>query len=459
MSRLTLKFGEFFERPTAQTATTKFRLRLPRGVAGGIATLFLALAMSTAIDVVRDFNRQSDIRQAESSKRDLALLGEVELGHAVQDFRDCLLRGDSSYSYCEDFNPHIQAVDRTVSLYAAQGAQQPDERKVFEALRQALAVYHSALADLRDMQNRHATIQEMDGVVKGEDRPVAAGLGELAALSSSRHSGWRVPLGQAFGLMVYTTLAGLFLYLTFRSPGQPDRRSHENAQSVRRLSNRMMEWEEDKEAKAFVRLHDGVCQSLTAIMYFLKSAQHVAAGGRDPLSDCIPEPVIPSLQAVIQDARALALQLRPPQMQEAGLLATLQLLCVDSRALNPALVIKPRTLLEERDIPEGLKPVILRIAHMTVDFAEENPSVGGLAWVLERSGQVLRLSIDMEVDAHLSPQQSPQQPSPADTALNLSDAIRARVVLSGGSSDCVRDVAGRRRTIVSAWPLDDSARG
>src|SRR5712675_3622595 len=129
-------------------------------------------------------------------------------------------------SYCEDFNPHIQAVDRTVSLYAAQGAQQPDERKVFEALRQALAVYHSALADLRDMQNRHATIQEMDGVVKGEDRPVAAGLGELAALSSSRHSGWRVPLGQAFGLMVYTTLAGLFLYLTFRSPGQPDRRSH-----------------------------------------------------------------------------------------------------------------------------------------------------------------------------------------------------------------------------------------
>src|SRR5882762_2212585 len=394
--------------------------------------------MSTAIDVVRDFNRQSDIRQAESRKRDLALLGEVELGHAVQDFRDCLLRDD--ISYCEDPNPHIQAVDRTVSLYAAQGAQQPDERKVFEALRQALAVYHSALADLRDMQNRHATIQEMDAVVKGEDRPVAAGLGELAALSSSRHSGWRVPLGQAFGLMVYTTLAGLFLYLTFRSPGHPDRRSHENAQSVRRLSNRMMEWEEDKEAKAFVRLHDGVCQSLTAIMYFLKSAQHVAAGGRDPLSDCIPEPVIPSLQAVIQDARALALQLRPPQMQEAGLLATLQLLCVDSRALNPALVIKPRTLLERSEIPEGLKPVILRIAHMTLDFAAQNPSACRVAWVLERGGPMLRLSIDMAVD-EVSQQQS---------ALNPLEAIRARVALSGGSSDSVCNIAGRR-TIVSNW--------
>jgi len=219
----------------------------------------------------------------------------------------------------------------------------------------------------------------------------------------------------------------------------------------------MLEWEEDKEAKASLRLHDGVCQSLTGIMYFLKSAQHVAAGSHDPSSECIPEPVIPSLQAVIQDARALALQLRPPRMQRAGLLATLQLLWVDSRALNRALVITPRALLQEGDIPEGLKPVILRIAHMTLDFAEQNHSACGLAWVLERSGQALRLSIDMTVEADPPRQQSPQQPSCAVTARNLSDAIRARVVLSGGSSDCVRDVAGRRVVVVSTWALDDSA--
>jgi len=352
----------------------------------------------------------------------------------------------------------MQAVERTVSLYAAQGAQRPDERQVFAALRQALLVYRSALDELRDLQSRHATIQEIDSVVKGEDRPVAAGLSELAALSSSRHAGWRVPLGLALRLMVCTTLAGLFLYLTLQSRIRLDGRSHETAQSVRQLSNRMIEWEEDKEAKASVRLHDGVCQSLTAIMYFLKSAQHVAAGGHYPLSDSIPEPVIPSLQAVIQDARALALQLRPPRMQEAGLLATLHSLWVDSRALNGALVIKPRALLEERDIPEGVKPVILRIAHMTLEFAEQNPSACRLAWVLECSGQTLRLSIDMTVDAQLSPQQSPQQPSPSATALNLLDAIRARVVLSGGSSDCVRNVA-ECRTIVSTWPLDDSAQG
>jgi two-component system NarL family sensor kinase len=298
------------------------------------------------------------------------------------------------------------------------------------------------------MQSRHASIQEIDSAVKGDDRPVAAGLSELAALSLSTNSRWHVPLGQAFSLMLYTSLAALLLYLTFRSS---IRRSHETAQLIRQLSNRMMEWEEDKKAKAFERLHDGVCQSLAAIMYLLRSTQRVAIGGQYPLTEVIPEPVIPSLQAVIQDARAVALQLRPPRMQQAGLLATLNSLWVDSKALYPTLLIRPRALIEERDIPEGLKPVILRIAQMTLDFAAQDSSACQVAWLLERSGEMLRLSIDMAVDdAHASPQQSPQQASPSATTLNPLEAIRARVALSGGSSEWVTNVTGRR-TIVSNW--------
>jgi two-component system NarL family sensor kinase len=248
--------------------------------------------------------------------------------------------------------------------------------------------------------------------------------------------------------MVFTSLAGFSLYLVFRSSIL---RSHETAQLIRQLSNRMMEWEEDKKAKAFERLHDGVCQSLAAIMYLLRSTQRIAASGAQyPLTELIPEPVIPSLQAVIQDARAVALQLRPPRMQQAGLLATLNSLWVDSRALYPTLLIKPRALIEEGDIPESLKPVILRIAQMILDFASQNSSECRVAWLLERSGEMLRLSIDMAVDADASPQQSPQQPSPSAAALNHLDAIRARVALSGGSSEWFTNVAGRW-TIVSNW--------
>jgi hypothetical protein len=407
----------------------KSRLLLPWGVTAGITLVLLALAIGTGIRVVRDFNRQSDLWQAQAQKRQLALVGELELGRAVQDFKDCLLRDDTSY--CDDFDRHIRAAGNTVTLYGAQSAQQPDERRVLDALRNALAVYRSALDEVRSMQSRHATIQEIDSVVKGDDRPVAAGFSELAALSLSTNPSGHVPLDQAFWLLVYTSLVALSLYMTFRSSM---RRSHETAQLVRQLSNRMMEWEEDKMAKAFERLHDGVCQSLAAIMYHLRGTQ---------------EPVIPSLQAVIQDARAVALQLRPPRMQEAGLLATLSSLWVDTRVLCPTLLIKPRALIEEGDIPEGLKPVILRIAQMTLDFAMQNPDVCRVAWLLERNDEMLQLSIDM-VDDHVSPQRSAQQPSPSATALNPLEAIRARVALSGGSSEWVTDVAGHR-TMVSNW--------
>jgi hypothetical protein len=62
---------------------------------------------------------------------------------------------------------------------------------------------------------------------------------------------------------------------------------------------------------------------------------------------------------------------------------------------------------------------------------------------------MLRLSIDMAVDAHIYSQQSP---SPSATALNPLEAIRARVALSGGSSEWVRNLA-ERQTIVSNWKV------
>src|ERR1700676_3876233 len=162
-------FEKFSDRPSAKIVV-KSRLPLPRGVTTGIALLLLVLAIATVIDIARDYHRQSDALQAQAEKRQLALLGELELGHAVQDFKDCLLRDDTAY--CDDFNRHIQAVDRTVSLYGAQGAQQPDERRVLGALRPALTAYRSAFSEVRTMQGRHASIQEIDGVVKGEDRQI-----------------------------------------------------------------------------------------------------------------------------------------------------------------------------------------------------------------------------------------------------------------------------------------------
>src|SRR4029077_5456293 len=238
--------------------------------------------------------------------------------NAVQDFKDCVLRGDASY--CDDCERHIQVLERTISFYNTQGTHRPDEVKVLAALRQALSGYVSAVVAVRDMQSRHMTIGEIDAAVKGADRPIAADLRELAAFSNQRAE-LHLPVAPAVGLTIYILLGALFAYLTFPSFTRAATRPQGSPALLPQLSSRLFEWGEEREANAFLRLHDGVCQSLSGIMYFLKSAQLAAAVE-------VPESVIPSLQAVIRDTRAVALQLRPPKMEDAGLLATLHSLWV-----------------------------------------------------------------------------------------------------------------------------------
>lgn len=417
---------------------TRYRSSLPRGASAAIATLFVGLAISTGIGVARDYHRQAEVRESANQKRLLTLVGEVELGNAVQDFKDCLLRSDASY--CEDCERHVQVLERTVMFYDTQGTQQPGERKVLAALRQALSDYVSAVVTVRDMQSKHMTIAEIDAAVKGADRPIAAGLRELATLSNQRAE-WHPPFAQSLGLTICTLLGALFAYLSFPISTRPSRYPQGSAPLLPQLSSRLFEWDEERKANAFLRLHDGVCQSLSGIMYFLKSAQLAA-------SVDVPESVIPSLQAIIQDTRAVALQLRPPRMEDAGLLATLNSLWVDARSLNPALAIKSHVLVDECDIPEELKPIILRIARMAVDSAGQDPAACRVLWELARSGETLRLSIEAAAEANVSRHQALSSTG----GHSGFDAIQAVIVLSGGSLDRVRNSDGST-AVVCSWPL------
>lgn len=421
-----------------------FRSLLPRSVAVALATLFIGLAISAGIGLTQDFHRQSEVRDSANQKRLLTLVGEVELGNAVQDFKDCLLRNDSSY--CDDFERHIQVLERTLTLYEAQAAEQPDERKTLTTLRQAFSNYESSVVAMRDMQSRHMTIREIDAAVKGADRPIAAGLRELATLSN-RHAETHTPVGRSLGLASCVILAALFLYLSFPTSTRAGNRALGSAPLLPQLSGRLFAWEEERKANAFLRLHDGVCQSLTGIMYFLKSTQLTAAGD-------VPESVIPSLQAVIQDTRAVALQLRPPRIQDAGLLATLYSLWVDARSLNATLAIKPRLLVDECEIPEGLKPVILRIARVMVDATGQSATASCLAWGLERTGQKLRLSIDATFDTDGQPGQSDRHTESSTAAHSGFDAVQALVVLSGGNLDRVH-YGYPSKTLVCSWALTE----
>lgn len=412
-----------------------FRPRLNTTVA--IAFSLLTIAAISGIDLGSDLHRQSAARQVQLQKRQLALLGQLELGRAVQDFKDCLLRAASSY--CDDFHDHIQAVDRDVSLYHAQAAERADEQQALAALKQALVGYESALDEMRDMQRRHATIQEIDGAVRGADRPAARELIALANAALTEPSAWTVPVRSGVAMLISAVLAGVFLRLAFGSALPFGSSSSQRVPRPPELLARMISWEENRGDKLSARLRDEVCQGLSAIKYFLEGMQAAAALG---VSNELPTSVIPSLQSAIRETREIARQLEPASIPDSGLLQALQTLWIQTGAINPALEIEARAELREQDIPQGLAPVIFRIARMIAELGERKFPVSRIVWILQRDGRGLRLAVELSHDNHSLIHAS---------ALERLKAVRACAVLSGGRSDPARDV-GRATAIVAAWP-------
>ena len=134
--------------------------------------------------------------------------------------------------------------------------------------------------------------------------------------------------------------------------------------------------------------------------------------------------------------------MEPASIPNSGVLAAIQALWIEVRATNPALAIDARTELREYDIPEGLAPIIFRIARMVAELGERQLTVSRIVWILQRESRGLRLTLELSND---------DQPLIYASALKQLMAVCACVVLSGGSSKAPRDT-GRSTAIVAAWP-------
>jgi hypothetical protein len=413
-----------------------------RCMAAGL--LLAGLAGGLTIDILRDFMYPERAQPRQLEKRELALRGDLELERAVQALKDCILRGEPAYS--EDFSRHMEEVDRAAFQYRAWGSLDQEEEEALGKLSEALPRYRAAIYSVHRMHAQDAPITEIDTMVKGEDRPISAAFRKLEVAASDPSAFGRSIFREAAVVTLCAALAAALLYFSFAARVHQGEDFGGGGRSLRELSNRVMRWEEEKESKAFLVLHDKVCQSLSAIMYLLKGAEHFTPDRANASFRSNVEPIVPSLQVAIREILAVALDLRPPRLQESGLLETLESVWADCVVLRPGLDIVARGRLREDDVPAELKPVILRIARMTLDWADQ--TTRRLTWDLAREQGQIRLSVQVDSRRETGHVGTPVATLPSD----LADAIRARIVLSGGVSDGIREVPGGQ-SMLASWPL------
>jgi len=410
-----------------------------------IGLLLAGMAGGLMIDVLRDILHPARAQPQLLEKRELALRGNLALERAVQALKDSILRGESAYS--EDFSRHMEEVERAAFQYRAWGPLDAEEEEALTKLRDAVPRYQAAIYSIHRMRAVNAPITEIDTAVKGEDRPISAAFRELEAAASDPNAVGRSLLREAVVVILCAALSVTLLCFSFASRVHQTEDLGSDGRSLRDLSNRIVWWEEQKESKAFSVLHDKVCQSLSAVMYLLKGAEDSASDRASASFRSNVEPIIPSLQVAIRETLAVAFDLRPPRLHESGLLATLESVWEDCVALRPGLEIVRRTRLKEDDVPDELKTVILRIARMTLDWADQGPATHRLAWHLAREKGQIRLSVHIDREREALHGATPI----SRTSSDLADAIHARIVLSGGASDGVRDLPGGQ-AMHASWP-------
>lgn len=202
----------------------------------------------------------------------------------------------------------------------------------------------------------------------------------------------------------------------------------ERTKTLKLLSAQMLNVQETEKKKIAHKLHEGIAQNLAAIKNNIetiatKQTDYHTGDDAQPLQQAIH-----TIQETIQEVRALTMILRPPSLDDFGLIKTLHCLCNECRDVYPDISIKTSFELDESSLPGTVKTLIYRITQEAL----ESITIAGTADVvqLNLTGNKNIVSFSLQDNAltpHANETQSSQSVSTAFAAM------KERTLLSGGT--------------------------
>ena len=308
----------------------------------------------------------------------------------------------------------------------------------------------------RDSFNLFATASHGDNLVKSyfpvRERPgervvgvfaVDTDVAPLVAEIETRQ--YKVLVGSA---LVLSLLYLVLLALVRHADRVVERRDHalrERSHVLALLSEQLITAQESERQRIAFELHERVAQALSA----LKVQLEIRCGsmGRGPApGDCTAEALVPSVQDIIQAVRALALDIRPPSLDDFGVLPALQWYFQKLEIAHPSLHLERAMAIEETDIPKSLKIVVYRLVEEIVKYlVRESDSTWVRVRLAKASDRILLEVVENDAVAELDDRRR------ADRTLYLA-ALQERISLSGGSGFTLASARGGM-TLRAEWPI------
>jgi signal transduction histidine kinase len=226
---------------------------------------------------------------------------------------------------------------------------------------------------------------------------------------------------------------------------ETEKRLQESDRQLRKLSSRLLEAQEKERKLVAQELHDSIGGSLAAIKFSLEEKLARARKSDSPTGISL-EDTISMVRNVIEETRRISTSLRPPIIDDLGLLTTIRWFCREFRKVYSSIRIEYRMEIEEDDAPEPLKIVIYRILQEALYNTAKHSHADRIMISLQKTDSGIMLHIEDNGQGFNLKQTTVE-------GIGLS-SMKDRTALSGGTIE-IQSRPGKGTTIRASWPFTE----
>lgn len=216
--------------------------------------------------------------------------------------------------------------------------------------------------------------------------------------------------------------------------------------ALRSLSRQLLTVQETERKHLAQDLHDSIGQSLAAIKYGVEQTLVELKDSLDPATRGRLQTVIAMAQQTTEEVRRIQIDLRPPMLDDLGIVVTLSWFVREFEKVYSDIKIKSEFSIDETDVREDLKIVIYRIVQEALHNAAKHSHAELITISLKKDGKQLELLVS---DNGLGmARDDPPAADDVKTGLGLA-SMRERTELSGGefSLDSRKGAGTRVRSV------------
>jgi PAS domain S-box-containing protein len=219
---------------------------------------------------------------------------------------------------------------------------------------------------------------------------------------------------------------------------------------LRFLSSQLLKIQEKERKRIARELHDGIGQLLNTIKYSVENV--LSHKGRTRPSSAIKTlgAVNPIIQNSIEEVRRICTDLRPPILDDLGILATISSFCHEFNTIYPDIYIEKKVSIQEEEIPDILKTDIYRIMQEAFNNIAKYSKADLVSFFLKKINGSIELTIQdnglgFDLEATYSRENSKK-------GFGLT-SMRERTELSGGFFS-IKSISGDGTIVHASWPCE-----